>query len=111
MFGIKYIKFDAMTYVMHYKKGNLKQEGKGLAFFASKRKSAIISVPLGSNDIPFIFTETTSDFQSITVQGQITYIIESPKKIAEVLDFTVGIDGVRKTKDETPMRTLKFSHQ
>lgn len=89
-----------MTYVMHYKKGKLKVEGKGLAFYSSNRKSSIVAVPLGSNDIPFIFSESTSDFQSISVQGQITYKIEEPQKLAEVLDFTVDNYGTRKTKDE-----------
>lgn len=103
MFGIKYIKFDAMTYVMHYRKGQMKQEGKGLAFYASNRKSSIVAVPMGSSDIPFIFSEATSDFQKISVQGQITYKIEDPKKLAEVLDFTVDIEGIRKTKDEDKM--------
>ncbi len=100
MLGIKYIKFDAMTYVMHYKKGKLVQEGRGLAFYASNRKSSIVAVPMGSSDIPFIFTEMTSDFQTITVQGQITYQVDNPKKLSEVLDFTVDLYGERKTNDE-----------
>ena len=100
MLGIKYIKFDAMTYVMHYRKGRLINEGKGLAFYLSNRKSSIVAVPLGSNDIPFIFSESTSDFQSVSVQGQITYKIENPKELAEVLDFTVDTDGDRNTDDE-----------
>lgn len=100
MLGLKYMKFDAMSYVLHYKKGKLVAEGKGLTFYSSNRKSSIVSVPLGSNDIPFIFSESTSDFQSISVQGQITYKIDDPKRIAEFLDFTVDIDGNRNTNDE-----------
>ncbi len=100
IFGIKYVKFDSMTYVIHYKKGNLASKGKGLAFYSSRRKSTIVAVPLGSNDIPFIFTESTSDFQEITVQGQISYQIEDPEKLATLLDFTIDFDGDRKTNDE-----------
>jgi len=100
MIGIKYVKFDSMTYVIHYKKGREVDKGKGLAFYSSKRKSSIVAVPLGSSDIPFIFTETTSDFQSITVQGQITYQIDDPDKLAKILDFTVDFEGDRKTTDE-----------
>ncbi len=100
MLGIKYVKFDSMTYVIHYKKGQIVKKGRGLAFYASKRKSSIVTVPLGSSDIPFIFSETTSDFQSITVQGQITYQIEDAEKLATVLDFTIDYDGTRKTSDE-----------
>ncbi len=93
MFGIKHIKFDAMTYVMHYKNGKLKNEGRGLSFFYGSLKSSIVAIPMGSSDIQFIFKETTIDFQSVTVQGQITYKIENPKQIAELLDFTVDSDA------------------
>lgn len=100
MLGIKYVKFDSMTYVIHYKKGKEVSKGRGLAFYSSKRKSSIVAVPLGSSDIPFIFTETTSDFQSITVQGQISYQVENPENLAKLLDFTVDFEGDRKTDDE-----------
>jgi len=99
MLWFKFIKFDSKTYVFHYKKGKIINEGVGLAFYASKRKSSIEAVTLGSRDIPFIFSESTSDFQTVSVQGQITYIIEDPKKIAKVLDFTVDLDGIEKTDD------------
>ncbi len=99
MLWLKYVKFDSKTYVIHYKKGNIVAEGPGLAFYASTRKSSIEAVPLGSKDIPFIFTEATSDFQQVTVQGQITYKIEDPKKLASVLDFTVDYYGDYKTDD------------
>ena len=99
MLWFKFVKFDSKTYVFHYKKGKIINEGPGLAFYASKRKSSIEAVTLGSRDIPFIFTESTSDFQTVTVQGQITYMIEDPKKIASVLDFTVDLDGIEKTDD------------
>jgi regulator of protease activity HflC (stomatin/prohibitin superfamily) len=43
-----------------------------------------------SKDFQFVFTETTKDYQQVTLQGQITYKIENPKQIAETLDFTVN---------------------
>ena len=92
MFGINYIKFDSMTYAIHYAHGNVKREGRGLAFFYYSPTSSITAVPLGSKDIQFIFNETTKDFQTITLQGQITYAIENPKQLSEMLDFTLD-DG------------------
>lgn len=93
MLGIKYIKFDAMTYVMLYKNGKIKKEGKGLSFFYTAYNSTIVAIPMGSNDIQFIFKETTNDYQTITIQGLITYQIENPKALAEFLDFTVDANG------------------
>lgn len=89
MFGINYIKFDAMTHVIHYSKGKVKRVGKGLSFFYYGPSSSIAAIPLGSKDIQFIFRETTSDFQQVTIQGQITYFIKKPEQLAEVLDFTL----------------------
>jgi len=99
MLWFKYIKFDSKTYVIHYKKGKIINEGPGLAFYASKRKSSIEAITLGSKDIPFIFTVSTSDFQTVTVQGQLTYMIDDPKKISSVLDFTVDLQATNKTDD------------
>ena len=79
MLGIKFIKFDANTYVIHYKKGQVKSEGRGLSFWYYSPTSSIAAIPMGSDDAPFIFQETTQDFQKVTIQGQITYKIENPK--------------------------------
>lgn len=88
MFGLNFKKFDSMTYVIHNVNGNVKHEGKALSFFYFSPVSNIIAIPLGSRDIQFIFNETTRDFQTITIQGQITYVIERPKALAEFFDFT-----------------------
>jgi hypothetical protein len=104
MFGIKFIKFDAMTYVMQYKNGTLKKEGRGLSFFYLVRRSSMVAVPMGSNDIQFIFSETTSDFQSVSIQGQITYKIEKPKQLAEILNFTVNDFGKLNTDDNEKLK-------
>ncbi|MWW23542.1 SPFH domain-containing protein [Algibacter lectus] len=90
MLGINYIKFDSMNYVIHYQNGKVKQEGRGLSFFYFSPNSSIVSIPVQSNDFQFVFKETTKDYQEVTLQGQITYKIQSPKQIAETLDFTVN---------------------
>ena len=99
MFGIKHIKFDPMTYVLHYKNGAIKKEGRGLSFYYFEPNSSIVAIPIGSNDLPFIFNETTQDYQTISMQGQISYKINDPKTLADVLDFTVQKNGAYKTND------------
>lgn len=99
MFGIRYIKFDSMTYVIHYTNGKTKKQGRGLSFFYFSFNSSIAAIPMGSNDLPFIFNETTNDYQEITIQGQITYKIKNPTQLAEVLDFTIDQRGIYKKND------------
>ncbi|MCU0437223.1 MAG: SPFH domain-containing protein [Raineya sp.] len=99
MFGIKYIKFDAMTYVMRYSAGKLKAEGRGLSFFYMAYNTSIVAIPLGSNDVQFYFSESTRDFQTISIQGQVTYKVSNPKQLAELLDFSVDNYGNYKSTD------------
>lgn len=99
MFGISYIKFDSMTYVIQFKNGTIAKEGRGLSFFYFAPNTSIAAVPIGSNDLPFIFNETTNDYQNISIQGQITYKISDPKQLAELLDFTVDSNGIYKKND------------
>lgn len=99
MFGLSYAKFDSMTYVMQYRNGRLVREGRGLTFFYASLGSSIAAVPLGSNDLPFIFHETTADYQGIIIQGQLTYRISQPKQLAELLDFTVNGAGIYKKNE------------
>ena len=99
MFGIKHIKFDSMTYVLHYKNGKVKREGRGLSFFYFRPNSSIVAIPMGSNDLPFIFSESTDDYQTVNIQGQISYKITDPKTLADVLDFTVTDSGNYKKND------------
>lgn len=110
MLGIRFIKFDAMTYVIHYKKGRVAREGRGLAFYYYEPSSSIAAVPLASNDVPFIFNETTVDYQTISIQGQISYRVSDAKKLAEVLDFTVDANGIYK-KDESEKLTQRIINE
>ncbi|WP_405368182.1 SPFH domain-containing protein [Nonlabens sp. Asnod2-A12] len=99
MFGIKHIKFDSMTYVLHFKNGAINKEGRGLSFFYFSPNSSIVAIPMGSNDLPFVFNESTNDYQTVTIQGQISYKINAPKTLADVLDFTVQDNGQYKKND------------
>lgn len=99
MFGIKYIKFDSMSHIIRYKNGKVVKEGRGLSFFYTAYNTSIVAIPVGSNDIPFIFNESTIDYQKISIQGQLTYKIESPNHLAELLDFTVDSKGHQKKDD------------
>lgn len=99
MFGFKYIRFDSMDYVIHYRKGKKAKEGRGLAFWYFAPNSSIVSLPTSSQDLPFIFTESTQDFQTVTIQGQLTYRVATPQQLADMLDFTVDAEKSYLTDD------------
>jgi hypothetical protein len=110
-----------MTYVIKFKNGIVTKEGRGLSFFYYAPSTSISAVPMGSNSLPFIFSETTKDYQTVSIQGQITYKIANPRQLADVLDFTVNGNGIYKKEDteklnqtivnESQTSTSSFIHQ
>ncbi|MDR2207393.1 MAG: SPFH domain-containing protein, partial [Azoarcus sp.] len=104
MFGVKYFRFQPSEYVLRYKKGNLVAEGPGLAFFCYAPNTSIAVLPVGSIDTPFIFEEMTSDFQSVTLQGQLVFRIVNPKEMASMLDYTLSLKGKGGYLSEDPKK-------
>jgi hypothetical protein len=88
-----YVKIPATHYALHFQQGHIRHEGPGLSFFYYSPSATIVSVPIGSTDAPFAFMESSADFQSVTVQGQLTYRVVDPKKVASLLDFSLGRNG------------------
>ena len=88
-----YVKIPATHYALHFQQGRIRHEGPGLSFFYYSPSATIVSVPIGSTDAPFAFVESSADFQSVTVQGQLTYRVVDPKKVASLLDFSLGRNG------------------
>jgi hypothetical protein len=89
MFGFYYLKTAPTQYVLHFQGGRKIRAGLGLAFFYFRPAAEIAVVPVGSADAPFIFNEMTADFQTVSVQGQLTYRISDPEGVAQVLDYTI----------------------
>jgi hypothetical protein len=93
MFGIRFIKVQPTTSLLQYHKGSLVREGTGLAFFYYAPTTSLVAIPTASDEVPFIFEETTADFQKITIQGQITYRVAEPKRLAALMNFTLAPNG------------------
>jgi len=93
VFGFRHAKFEPRTYVYAYRNGKVVRKGLGLAFFYYPATTSIVAVPTSSVEAPFIFAETTSDFQSVTVQGQISYRIGDPARISAIFNYTLDHSG------------------
>src|SRR5512147_317930 len=93
MIGIKFIKVQPTTYLLQYRRGKIVREGVGLSFFYYAPTTSLVAVPVVSTDTPFIFQETTADFQNVTIQGQVTYRVKEPKQLAALLNYTLAPDG------------------
>jgi len=87
---IGYFKSDATDFMLVYSGGRARRAGAGLAGYYFKPTDSLVRVPIATQDLPFILNETTGNFQTVTVQGQLTYRISEPRRLAEILNFTIN---------------------
>lgn len=99
MFGFRYVKSSPSQYLFQYRDGRVVREGTGLAFWYFAPSSTLVGVPVTAVEVPFMFEEVTRDFQQVTLQGQVSYRIADPKRLAEQLDYTLQPNGQYASED------------
>ena len=100
MFYFKYIKANPNTCLMQYRSGKIVREGRGQSFFYFAPTSFLVSIPVSSQEVPFMFQEVTSDFQAVTVQGQFIYRVIDARKLSELMNYTLKPDGKNYENDD-----------
>jgi hypothetical protein len=108
MLGYRYVKANPSTYVIQYRNGKPVREGTGLTFWYFAPSSSLVSIPMESVDVPFMFREVSSDFQEVTVQGQVAYRVAAPTTLAGLMNFTLKPDGSYASEDpnKVPLRVV-----
>jgi len=109
MLGFRYAKANPTTYLIQYRNGKPVREGAGLAFFYFAPSASLVSIPMESVDVPFMFREVSADFQEVTVQGQVSYRVVDPKLLATLMNFTLqanGSDFVSEDPTKLPQRVV-----
>jgi regulator of protease activity HflC (stomatin/prohibitin superfamily) len=102
MLGIRFIKSQPTVHLMQFRAGKLVREGAGQSFYYYAPLSTLVAVPVASQDRAFILELVTADFQSVTVQGQVTYRVTDPRRTAAMMDFALRADGSYVSED--PLR-------
>jgi hypothetical protein len=100
MLNIGYFKGQPTDYILKYSGGKVVKEGPGLAFYYLKHKTQVVAVPTSSMDANLLFNEVTNNFQAVTIQGQFTYRIQSPRQAAALLNFTLDPRTRRYASDD-----------
>lgn len=103
MLGFRFVRFNPSHHVLQYRGGRVVREGQGLAFWYYAPTSALVLVPVSSEEAPFIFEESSNDFQRVTLQGKVTYRVKDPKKLAASLNYTLDPLG-RSYVSEDPQK-------
>ena len=100
MFYFKYIKANPNTCLIQYKSGKVVREGRGESFFYFAPTSSLTAIPVGSQEIPFMFQEVTNDFQEVTIQGQFIYRVIDARKLSELMNYSLNSDGITYQSDD-----------
>lgn len=98
-----YFKSEPTEYILAYSNGRIFRQGAGRAFWYWRPSTSIVLVPLSTTDALFVFNESTSNFQAVTLQGQITYRITDPQTISGLLNFTID-PRTRQYQSEDPAK-------
>ncbi|MBL8900727.1 MAG: SPFH domain-containing protein [Planctomycetes bacterium] len=113
MLGFRFVKIPPTTHVLQYRGGKVVRQGAGLSFFYFSPTNSLVAVPLGSAEVPFIFEEKTADYQAVSLQGQVTYRIADPQKLAALMNFTLLPDGksyASKDPEKLAQRVINLVH-
>ena len=93
MFGIRFVKAAPTTYLIVSRGGATIREGLGITTLHFGPTTSVVAVPVASRARDFIFDPVTADFQAVTVQGQVSFVVSEPAKLARMLDFSLKPDG------------------
>ena len=88
---LRHLRAEPTSHVLHYRRGALRREGAGLAFWFRAIDTAVAEVPIDDRELPFVFHARSADFQELTVQGAINFRVAEPGRLARRVDFTIDL--------------------
>jgi SPFH domain / Band 7 family len=76
------------------------REGAGLSGLYYAPVTTLVAVPIGSRDAAFIFQNVVRDFQTVTIQGEVSYRVGDPTKASAMLNFALTRNGKAYESDD-----------
>ena len=104
---IQYFKGEPGTHVIRYRNGRLIEHGDGTSFWYLPLNTSVAAVPVVNQEAQFVFSETTQNYQEITIQGAVTYRITDPVHLASRLSFAVD-PKTHRFRSEDPDKLLQW---
>ncbi len=104
---LAHLRAESNEHVLHYKRGALSVQGRGLAYWFMPLSAAVAQVPSEDIDTTVLLRERTADFQEVAVQCTVTYRIADPERASTRVNFSIGLDtGVWKEQPLERLATL-----
>jgi len=92
---LRHLRSEPTYHVLRYRRGDLRRDGAGLAFWFRPIATAVAEVPIDDRELPFLFRVRSADFQELAVQGVITFRVAQPQALARRVDFTLDLETGR----------------
>lgn len=88
---IAQLRSDASNHVIRYRNGRTRQSGRGLVFWFRPATASIAELPMDDREMSLFVTGRSRDFQTVSVQGTLTWHVADPARLAERVDFSIGL--------------------
>ncbi len=88
---LRHLRSDTTSHLIRFRRGRLTQSGRGLAFWFHPMSTSVAEIPIDDRELPFLYHGRSHDFQDVTIQGTIAFRVVDPEKLAQRVDFTIGL--------------------
>ena len=85
------LRSDASNYVIRYRNGRVRQSGRGLVFWFRPQAASIAELPMDDREMALFVKGRSQDFQTMSVQGTLSWHVADPARLAERVDFSIGL--------------------
>ncbi len=87
------LRSDASSHVIRYGNKGIRQSGRGLVFWFGPGTSSIAEVPMDDREATLFVKGRSQDFQTLTVQGALTWRVADPELLASRVDFSIALNN------------------
>jgi len=91
MFGFRYLRSRPTDYVVLYSGGRVRRQGLGRGGFVYMPFATAAAVPTDARDEIFAVEAMTADYQTITIQGLISFRVKDASVAASRQDFSINL--------------------
>ena len=85
------LRSDASNHIIRYRNGRVRQSGRGLVFWFRPETASIAELPMDDREMAMFVKGRSQDFQTLAVQGTLTWHVADPALLAERVDFSIGL--------------------
>lgn len=88
---IAQLRSDASNHIIRYRSGKVRQSGRGLVFWFRPETASIAELPMDDREMALFVKGRSQDFQTVAIQGTLTWHVVDPELLAARVDFSLGL--------------------